>query len=97
MTAVLARHCHETGNCLFTKFGALSKQFMNDLTDHRTVLQACAVLIQLSIEFRSMQLFDVAEVYNDLNKMTPSEADVEDAIDDLDDDYEDKREEDVLL
>ena len=60
---------------------------MNDLTDHSTVLQACAVLIQLLIEFRSMQLFDVAEVYNDLNKRTPSEADLEDAINDLDNYY----------
>ena len=44
-----------------------------------------------------MQLFDVAEVYNDLNKTTPSGADLEDPIDDLDDDYEDKGEDDVLL
>ena len=36
--AALANHCHETGNCIFTKFGFLSKQFMNDLTDHSTVL-----------------------------------------------------------
>ena len=93
----LARHCHEAGNCLFTKFGTLSKQFMNDLTDHSTVLQACVVLIQLSIEFGSMHLFDVAEVYDDLNKTTPSEADLEDVVNDLDDDYEDGGEEDVSL
>ena len=36
--AALARNCHATGNWLFTKFGILSKQFMNDLTDHCTVL-----------------------------------------------------------
>ena len=44
-----------------------------------------------------MWLFDVAEVYNDLNDTRPSEADLEDEIINLDEDYKDEVEEDVLL
>lgn len=83
--AALARGHHETGNRLFTKFGILSKRFTNDLVDHGTVLQACAVLIQLSIEFGSMRLFDVAEVYDDLNNTRPTQEELEEDIADLDD------------
>ena len=44
-----------------------------------------------------MQLFDVMEVYDILNYMRPLESDLKDVINDLDEDYEDEREEDVLL
>ena len=52
--------------------------------DPSIVLQACAALIQPLIEFGSIPLFDVMELYNDLNKMTYE-------------DYKDKGEEDVSL
>ena len=63
------------GNCLSTKFGILAQQYTNDLTNHGIVLQACAVLIQLSIELGSTCLFN-----NELNNTQPSEADLEDVI-----------------
>ena len=65
--SALARNCHEMGNCLFTKFGILAQQYTNDLTNHGIVLQACVVLIQLSIELGSMHLFNVAEIHDELN------------------------------
>ena len=36
--AELARNCHETGNCLLTKFGILAQQYTNDLTNHDIVI-----------------------------------------------------------
>ena len=83
MAAALTRHYHETGNCCFTKFGILPKQFTNDLTNHSIVLLACVILIKLSIQFGSMQLFDVMEVYDILNYMRPLEADLKDVINDF--------------
>ena len=73
------------------KIRILSKQYTNDLTDHGTMLQTCAILIPLSIKFGSMQLIDVTEVYDVLNDTRPLEADLEDEINDLDEDYKDRR------
>jgi len=65
--AKLARARHETGNNLLKQFGVLKNIFKHELGKHSMCFRACAVLTQLSIELGAKRMFDVAEVYDDLN------------------------------
>ena len=89
--AALARSRHENGNRLFTKLSILDKQFTNDITDHGKIVHASAVLIQLSIQFGAMRLFDVDEVYDDIHSAAyhPTTEELKEEIAHYDEDEED--------
>jgi hypothetical protein len=89
--AALARSRHENGNRLFTKLSILDKQFTNDITDHGTIVRASAVLIQLSIQFGAMRLFDVDEMYDEINSAAyhPTTEELKEEIARYDEDEED--------
>lgn len=63
----LARARHETVNNLLTNFAILHKTFHHDIELHGMCFRFCAILLQLSLQLGTKNLFDVARAYSDMS------------------------------